>query len=98
MLKIANAPGISINLFIIFDIETDFEAEQDEERNFIPATMKISFKDKSINKKLCTYLKAKQLQEKIENDTQNFTDEAQHQETVTDVATELEDIKNHFGR
>ena len=39
---------------------------------------------------------AKQLQEKIENDTQNFTDEAQHQEAVTNVATELEDIKNHL--
>lgn len=41
------------------------EADKDEEGNFIPGTMKIAFKSRAINKKLCTYLKAKQLQENI---------------------------------
>lgn len=81
LLKIANVLGISINLFMDFDIETvsdvltllfkmdeqvdmTFEADKGEEGNFIPNTMKIAFNNRAINKKLCTYLAAKQLQEK----------------------------------
>ena len=71
LLKIANALGISINIFMDFDIETvsdvlsllfklddqidmKFEADKDEEGNFKPATVKLSFKNNLINKKLCT--------------------------------------------
>ena len=76
-LKITNALGISINLFMDFDIETvsdvlsllfkldeqvdmKFEAEKDENGEFIPSTVKLSFQNTAINQKLCTYLKAKQ--------------------------------------
>lgn len=77
LLKIANALGISINLFMVFDIETvsdllsllfkldeqvgiTFEAEKNTDGNFDPSTLKLSFNNRAINKKLCTYLKAKQ--------------------------------------
>ena len=77
LLKITNALGISINLFMDFDIETvsdvlsllfkldeqvdmRFEAEKDENGEFIPSTIKLSFQNAAINQKLCTYLKAKQ--------------------------------------
>ena len=76
LLKITNALGISINLFMDFDIETvsdvlsllfkldeqvdmRFEAEKDENGEFIPSTIKLSFQNAAINQKLCTYLKAK---------------------------------------
>lgn len=48
-------------------IDMTFYAVKDEEGHFINDTMSISFKNGAINKKLCTYLKAKQLQEKIDN-------------------------------
>ena len=113
LLKIANALGISINLFMDFDIETvsdvltllfkmdeqvdmTFEADKDEEGNFIPNTMKIAFKNRAINKKLCTYLKAKQLQEKIENDDHSFSNEEQHQQAIDAMAGDMEEIKNHL--
>ena len=77
LLKITNALGISINLFMDFDIETvsdvlsllfkldeqvdmKFEAEKDDNGEFIPSTVKLSFQNAAINQKLCTYLKAKQ--------------------------------------
>lgn len=113
LLKIANALGISINLFMDFDIETvsdvlsllfkmdeqvdmSFEAEKDGEGNFIPATVKISFKSHVINKKLCTYLKAKQLQENIENDAHSFSNEKQHQDAIDAMVSDVEEIKNHL--
>ena len=77
LLKITHALGISINLFMDFDIETvsdvlsllfkldeqvdmKFEAEKDDNGEFIPSTVKLSFQNAAINQKLCTYLKAKQ--------------------------------------
>ena len=84
LLKIANALGISINIFMDFDIETvsdvlsllfklddqidmKFEADKDDEGNFKPATVKLSFKNKLINKKLCTYMKALEIRENMLN-------------------------------
>lgn len=113
LLKIANALGISINLFMDFDIETlsdvlsllfkldeqvgmSFEAEKDAEGNYIPKTMKIAFKNHAINKKLCTYLKAKQLQENIEKDDHSFTNEKQHKEAIEAMVSDMEEIKNHL--
>ncbi len=45
-------------------IDMKFEAEKDADGYYDPSTVKISFKRGAINKKLCTYLKAKDLQEK----------------------------------
>lgn len=112
LLKIANALGISINIFMDFDIETvsdvlsllfkmdeqvgmNFEAEKDENGNYIPATLKISFTHPALNKKLCTYLKAKQLQENIENNKYNFTEE-QQDEAYQSFESDMEEIKNRL--
>ena len=84
LLKIANALGISINIFMDFDIETvsdvlsllfklddqidmKFEADKDDEGNFKPSTVKLSFKNNLINKKLCTYMKALEIRENMIN-------------------------------
>lgn len=113
LLKIANALGISINIFMDFDIETvsdvlsllfkmdeqldmKFEAEKDDDGNYDPSTLKISFKRAAINKKLCTYLKAKDLQEKLANNTDSFADETQHKEAMKAMESDIEEIKNHL--
>lgn len=112
LLKITNALGVSINVFMDFDIETvsdvlsllfkmdeqidmNFEAEKDENGNYIPSTLKISFTHPAINKKLCTYLKAKQLQENVENNKYNFTEE-QRDEAYQSLKSDIEEIKNHL--
>lgn len=89
LLKIANALGISINIFM------NFEVEKDENGSYIPATLKISFTHSAVNKKLCTYLKAKQLQENIENNKYNFTDE-QQDEAYQSFESDMEEVKNHL--
>ena len=112
LLKITNALGVSINVFMDFDIETvsdvlsllfkmdeqidmNFEAEKDENGNYIPSTLKISFTHPAINKKLCTYLKAKQLQENVENNKYNFTEE-QRDEAYQSLESDIEEIKNQL--
>ena len=112
LLKITNALGVSINVFMDFDIETvsdvlsllfkmdeqidmNFVAEKDENGNYIPSTLKISFTHPAINKKLCTYLKAKQLQENVENNKYNFTEE-QRDEAYQSLESDIEEIKNHL--
>lgn len=113
LLKITNALGISINLFMDFDIETvsdvlsllfkldeqvdmGFEAEKDENGEFIPSTVKLSFKNVAINKKICTYLKAKQIKENLENTKEKFDDENSYKETVAEIDENIEEIKNHL--
>ena len=108
-----NALGISINLFMDFDIETvsdvlsllfkldeqvdmKFEAERDENGEFIPSTVKFSFQNAAINKKLCTYLKAKQIKENLENTKEKFDDENSYKETVAEIDENIEEIKNHL--
>lgn len=87
-----------LSLLFKLDEQVDmcFEAEKDEEGNYIPKTMKIAFKNHAINKKLCTYLKAKQLQENIEKDDHNFANEGQHKEAIESMAGDMEEIKNHL--
>lgn len=113
LLKITNALGISINLFMDFDIETvsdvlsllfkldeqvdmNFDAEKDENGEFIPSTVKLSFQNAAINKKLCTYLKAKQIKENLENTKEKFDDENSYKETVAEIEENIEEIKNHL--
>ena len=112
LLKIANALGISINIFMDFDIETvsdvlsllfkmdeqtdmTFEAEKDADGKYIPSTMKISFSHPAINKKLCTYLKAKLLQKNVEENNYQFSED-QQSETIEAISADMEDIKNQL--
>lgn len=55
-----------------------------------------SVKFKGSSNKSRSYLKAKQLQEKLESDNQNFSDEAQHQEAIDAMTSDMEEIKNHL--
>lgn len=113
LLKIANALGISINIFMDFDIETvsdvlsllfkmdeqvgmKFEAEKDENGNYIPATLKVSFTHPAINKKLCTYLKTKQILENIKNNSENLSDGKQQQKVISTIISDIEEIKNNL--
>ena len=77
-------------------IDMNFEADKDKEGSFIPESLKISFQNKTINKKLCTYLKAKQLQENLENGDHSFSSEKQHQATIEAMEKNVEEIKNHL--
>lgn len=56
----------------------------------------ISFRNHAINKKLCTYLKAKDSQEKLENDNGSFSNEDQHQQAIDALASDMEEIRNHL--
>ena len=113
LLKITNALGISINLFMDFDIETvsdvlsllfkldeqvdmNFDAEKDENGEFIPSTVKLSFQNAAINQKLCTYLKAKQIKENLENSKEKLSAKDDYTETINEIEQNIEDIKNHL--
>lgn len=113
LLKITNALGISINLFMDFDIETvsdvlsllfkldeqvdmKFEAEKDDNGEFIPSTVKLSFQNAAINQKLCTYLKAKEIKENLKNSKENLNAEDDYEEAINEIEQNIEDIKNHL--
>ena len=112
LLKIANALGISINIFMDFDIETvsdvlsllfklddqidmKFEADKDEEGNFKPATVKLSFKNNLINKKLCTYMKALEIRENMINAKDEYS-EAEYADSLQHINENIEEIKQHL--
>ena len=96
LLKITNALGISINLFMDFDIETVSDVlsllfKLDEQ-----VDMKFAFQNAAINNKLCTYLKAKQIKENLENSKNKLSAEDNYAETITEIEQNMEDIKNHL--
>ena len=112
LLKIANALGISINIFMDFDIETvsdvlsllfklddqidmKFEADKDDEGNFKPATVKLSFKNNLINKKLCTYMKALEIRENMINSKDEYS-EKEYADNLQHINENIEDIKQHL--
>ena len=112
LLKIANALGISINIFMDFDIETvsdvlsllfklddqvdmKFEAGKDEEGNFKPSTVKMSFKNNMINKKICTYMKALEIRENLMN-AKNEHSEEEYNTSLQHINENIEEIKQHL--
>ena len=112
LLKIANALGISINIFMDFDIETvsdvlsllfklddqidmKFEADKDDEGNFKPATVKLSFKNNLINKKLCTYMKALEIRENMLNAKDEYSEE-EYANSLQHINENIEGIKQHL--
>lgn len=112
LLKIANALGISINIFMDFDIETvsdvlsllfklddqidmKFEADKDDEGNFKPATVKLSFKNNLINKKLCTYMKALEILENMLNAKDEYSEE-EYADSLQHINENIEEIKQHL--
>ena len=112
LLKIANALGISINIFMDFDIETvsdvlsllfklddqidmKFEADKDDDGNFKPATVKLSFKNNLINKKLCTYMKALEIRENMLNAKDEYSEE-EYADSLQHINENIEEIKQHL--
>ena len=77
-------------------VDMKFEAEKDKNGEFIPSTVKLSFQNAAINQKLCTYLKAKQIRENLENTKEKFDDENSYKETVAEIEENIEEIKNHL--
>ena len=97
LLKITNALGISINLFMDFDIETVSDVlsllfKLDEQVD----TVKLSFQNAAINQKLCTYLKAKQIKENLETSKEKLSAKNDYTETINEIEQNIEDIKNHL--
>ena len=56
-------------------IDMKFEAEKDKDGNFKPATLRMSFKNPMINKKICTYMKALELRENMINSKDDYSEE-----------------------
>ena len=50
----------------------------------------------AINQKLCTYLKAKQIKENLENSKEKLSSEDDYTETINEIEQNIEDIKNHL--
>lgn len=109
LLKIANALGISINIFMDFDIETvsdvlsllfklddqiDMKFEADE-GNLEPDTVKLSFKNNLINKKLCTYMKALEIRENMINAKDECSKE-EYADSLQHINENIEEIKQHL--
>ncbi len=74
-------------------LDMDFEAKKDEDGSFIPSTIKISFKNSLLNHKLGVYMKARELQENLINDTERFSSEEEHQRAVEALSKDLDAVK-----
>ena len=64
---------LSLLLKMDEQLDMDFEGEKDDDGSFIPSTIKISFKNSLLNHKLGVYMKARELQENLLNDTERFS-------------------------
>ena len=87
-----------LSLLFKLDEQVDmrFEAEKDENGEFIPSTIKLSFQNAAINQKLCTYLKAKQIKENLENSKEKLSAKDDYTEAISEIEQNIEDIKNHL--
>jgi len=50
-----------------------FESDKDDEGHFKPTTVKLSFKNNFINKKICTYMKALEIRENMLNTKDEYS-------------------------
>ncbi len=74
-------------------LDMDFEAEKDEDGSFIPSTIKISFKNSLLNHKLGVYMKARELQQNLINDTERFSSEEEHQRAIEALSKDIDAVK-----
>ena len=102
LLKIANALGISINIFMDFDIETvsdvlsllfklddqiDMKFEADKDDEG-------NFKPATV-KKLCTYMKALEIRENMLNAKDEYSEE-EYADSLQHINENIEEIKQHL--
>ena len=76
-------------------IDMKFEADKDDEGNFKPATVKLSFKNNLINKKLCTYMKALEIRENMLNAKDEYSEE-EYADSLQHINENIEEIKQHL--
>lgn len=72
-----------------------FEADKDEEGNFKPATVKMSFENPMINKKICTYMKALEIRENMINSKDDYAEE-EYNASLQRINENIEEIKQHL--
>ena len=113
LLKIANALGISIHVFMDFDIETvsdvltllfqfdeqvemNFEMKKDKNGKPIPSSVKLSFKDAEINTRLCKYIAAMEVRNRMVADRESFESEDDYLASVEAITADIDDIKHHL--
>ena len=62
--KIAEALGISVTVFLDYDINEQsslkISADKDKDGNYIPSSIHMTFEDSQINEAICSYLNCKQ--------------------------------------
>lgn len=114
LLKIANALGISINIFMDFDIETvsdvlslvfkmdesvdlEFIGDKDENGEYDPKTISIKFNNYTINKKLATWARAKDLVQKVIDSKDEFDSLEQYELEVTEMQKNAAKIKQSLA-
>ena len=103
LLKIANALGISINIFMDFDIETVsdvlsllFKLDDQIDMKFEAEKDKDgNFKNPMINKKICTYMKALELRENMINSKDDYSEE-EFNASLQRINENIEEIKQHL--
>ena len=76
-------------------IDMKFEADKDDKGNFKPATVKLSFKNNLINKKLCTYMKALEIRENMLNAKDEYSEE-EYADSLQHINENIEEIKQHL--
>ena len=74
-------------------LDMNSEAERYEDGSFNPSTIKISFKNSLLNHKLGVYMKARELQENLLNDTERFSSEKEHQRAIEALSKDLDAVK-----
>lgn len=110
ILKISNALGISIYLFMDFDLETvsdimsllikmdeqtnmNFEGEKDAEGFYIPSSIKISFTHPDINSRLSQYMRARDLENGLNNEMKDYKGDIAAEKSAKRSKALLEQIK-----
>ncbi len=75
--------------------QAHIEITLDKDGNFKPATLRMSFKNPMINKKICTYMKALELRENIINSKDDYSEE-EFNVSLQRINENIEEIKQHL--
>ena len=62
--------------------DMDFEAERYEDGSFNPSAIKISFKNSLLDHRMGVYMKVREFQENLLNDTERFSSKEEHQRAI----------------
>lgn len=73
-----------------------WEAKKDSEGNYKPLTLKLSFSNSAINTRLCKYLAARKLLDKVIADTESYSSKEEHENAIKESLDVIDEIKNHL--